>query len=212
MLTQLRASIVSVLVITALFGLLFPLVIFGLGKAIFPRQAEGSLIRVNGQVVGSELIGQSFAAPGYFHTRPAANGYDGANSGGTNLAPTSKKLMEGIHSGKKDDPGDFDGMKDLAAAYRKENVQADGNPLPSTVALPADAVTRSASGLDPEVSPANADLQVYRVAKARGTTPEKVRHLVAENTKGRTLGVLGEPRVNVLKLNLALDSAAPIKR
>ncbi len=212
MLHQLRAAIVSVLVITVLTGLLFPLVIFGVSKAAFPRQAEGSLIRVNGQVVGSELLGQNFAAPGYFHPRPAANSYDGANSGGTNLAPTSKKLMEGQHSGKKDDPTDFDGIKDLAAAYRKENIQADGNPLPDSVALPTDAVTHSASSLDPEISPANADLQVSRVAKARSLTPEQVRTLLAENTQGRTLGVLGEPRVNVLKLNLALDSKFPLKR
>ncbi len=212
MLQQLRASIVSVLVLTLVTGIAFPFVIFGLSKAVFPHQAGGSLIRMNGQVVGSELIGQNFANAGYFHPRPAANSYDGANSGGTNLAPTSKKLMEGIHSGKKDDPGDFDGMKDLAAAYRKENVQADGTPLPDSVALPTDAVTRSASGLDPEISPANADLQVYRVAKARGVSIEQVRDLLGKNTQGRTFGVLGEPRVNVLKLNLALDTLAPLKK
>ncbi len=140
------------------------------------------------------------------------NRFDGANSGGTNLGPTSKKLMEGQHGGKKDDATDFDGMKDLAAAYRKENVQADGTPLPDGVAIPTDAVTRSASGLDPEVSPTNADLQVYRVAKARGTSVEQVRGLLTQNTQARTLGVLGEPRVNVLKLNLALDGAAPLKK
>lgn len=212
MLQQLRASIVSVLILTLVTGIVFPFVIFGIAKAAFPHQAEGSLIKVNGQIVGSEWIGQNFSSPGYFHPRPAANGYDGANSGGTNLGPTSKKLLEGIHSGKKDDPGDFDGIKDLAAAYRKENIQADGLPLPDSVALPTDAVTRSASGLDPEISPANADLQVYRVAKARGLTPEKVREAIAQNTQGRTFGLLGEPRVNVLKLNLALDTIAPLKK
>jgi K+-transporting ATPase ATPase C chain len=206
MMQQLRASIVSVLVLTVVTGILFPFVIFGLAKAVFPHQAEGSLIKVANQVVGSELIAQNFTAPGYFHPRPAANGFDGANSGGTNLGPTSKKLMEGQHSGKKDDATDFDGMKDLAAAYRKENVQADGAPLPEGVAIPTDAVTRSASGLDPEISPANADLQVYRVAKARNIPVEQVRALRVQNTQGRTLGVLGEPRVNVLKLNIALDS------
>lgn len=212
MLQQLRASIVSVLIFTLVTGIAFPFVIFGLSKAVFPHQAEGSLIRVNGQVVGSELIGQNFAAPGYFHPRPAANSYDAANSGGTNLGPTSKKLMEGIHSGKKDDPSDYDGIKDLAEAYRKENVQADGNPLPANVAIPTDAVTRSASGLDPDISPANADFQVYRVAKARNVSIEQVRQLIAQNTQSRTFGVLGEPRVNVLKLNIALDSAAPLKK
>jgi K+-transporting ATPase ATPase C chain len=212
MFTHLRASLVSVLVLTLLTGLAFPFVIFGLARALFPHQAEGSLITVDNQVVGSELIGQNFANPGYFHPRPAANSYDGANSGGTNLGPTSKKLMEGQHSGKKDDSTDFDGMKDLAAAYRKENVQADGTPLPDSVALPTDAVTRSASGLDPEISPANADLQVYRVAGARGISIAQVRQALAQNTRGRTLGLLGEPRVNVLKLNLALDAAAPLKK
>jgi K+-transporting ATPase ATPase C chain len=212
MLQQLRASIVSVLVLTLVTGLVFPFVIFGLAKAVFPRQAEGSLIKVNGQVVGSELIAQNFTNAGYFHPRPSTNSFDGANSGATNLAPTSKKLMEGQHSGKKDDPTDFDGIKDLAAAYRKENIQADGSPLPDSVAIPTDAVTRSASGLDPEISPANADFQVYRVAKARGVSIEQVRQLLTQNTQGRTLGVLGEPRVNVLKLNIALDALAPIKK
>ncbi|MCW3050904.1 MAG: K+-transporting ATPase, subunit [Chthonomonadales bacterium] len=212
MLQQLRASIVSVLLLTLVTGIVFPFVIFGLGKAVFPRQAEGSLIKVNGEVVGSELIGQNFANPGYFHPRPSANSYAADNSGGTNLAPTSKKLMEGIHSGKKDDPGDYDGIKDLAAAYRKENIQADGSPLPDSVAIPTDAVTRSASGLDPDISPANADLQVYRVAKARSVSIEQVRQLLAQNTQGRTFGLLGEPRVNVLKLNVALDGLAPLKK
>ena len=212
MMQQLRASLVSVLVLTLLTGFAFPFVIFGLAKAVFPHQAGGSLIKVNGKVVGSELIAQNFANVGYFHPRPSANSFDGANSGGTNLAPTSKKLMEGIHSGKKDDPGDFDGIKDLAAAYRKENVQADGTPLPDSVAIPTDAVTRSASGLDPEISPANADLQVYRVAKARGISVDQVRPLIAQNTQARALGVFGEPRVNVLKLNVALDGVAPLKK
>jgi K+-transporting ATPase ATPase C chain len=212
MLQQLRASIVSVLVLTLVTGIAFPFVIFGLAKAVFPRQAEGSLIKVNGQVVGSELIAQNFTNPGYFHPRPSANSFDAANSGGTNLAPTSKKLMEGQHSGKKDDPTDFDGMKDLAAAYRKENIQADGTPLPDSVAIPTDAITRSASGLDPQISPANADLQIYRVAKARGLSVEQVRPLIAQNTQARSLGVFGEPGVNVLKLNIALDALAPLKK
>ncbi|HZT40617.1 MAG TPA: K(+)-transporting ATPase subunit C [Chthonomonadaceae bacterium] len=207
---QLRPAIVSVLVFTILTGLIFPFVIFGIARVAFPHQANGSLIEQNGQVVGSELIGQSFTAPGYFHPRPSAagNGYDASNSGGTNLGPTSDKLINGIHKklpNGKDDPGNFDGIKDLAAAYRKENGLPDNTPVP------ADAVTRSASGLDPQISPANADLQVARIAKTRGLSEDAVRKLVDENTQGRQLGFLGEPGVNVLTLNIALDKAAPGK-
>jgi K+-transporting ATPase ATPase C chain len=210
MLQQLRAAVVSVLVITVLMGLLFPFAIWGIAKVLFPHQANGSLIEQNGAVVGSALIGQNFTAPGYFHPRPSAagNGYDAANSSGTNLGPTSDKLINGIHkktADGKDDPGNFDGIKDLADAYRKEN------NLPPTQDLPSDAVTRSASGLDPEVSPANAALQIGRVAKQRGLSDDQVAKLVNDNTAGRQLGILGEPRVNVLNLNLALDQAAPGK-
>jgi potassium-transporting ATPase KdpC subunit len=210
MLGQLRPAIMSVLVITLVFGLLFPFAITAVAQVVFHHQANGSLIEQGGKVIGSELIGQNFSAPGYFHPRPSAagNGYDASNSSGTNLGPTSDKLINGIHKklpNGKDDPGNFDGIKDLAAAYRKENGMPDNAPVP------ADAVTRSASGLDPEISPANADLQVGRVAKARSLTEDQVRSLVGENTAGRTLGFIGEPRVNVLKLNLALDQAAPGK-
>jgi len=207
---QMRPAIMSVLVMTVVFGLLFPLAITAVAQVAFRHQANGSLIERGGKVVGSELIGQNFSAPGYFHPRPSAagSGYDAANSSGTNLGPTSDKLINGIHKklpNGKDDPGNFDGIKDLAAAYRKENGMPDNAPVP------ADAVTRSGSGLDPEISPANADLQVGRVAKARGLTEDQVRSLLGENTAGRTFGILGEPRVNVLKLNLALDQAAPGK-
>jgi K+-transporting ATPase ATPase C chain len=210
MLQQLRPAVMSVLVLTILTGLLFPAVVTGIAQAAFHRQANGSLIEQNGKIIGSEIIGQNFTAPGYFHPRPsnAGSGYDAANSSGTNLGPTSDKLINGIHKklpDGKDDPGNFDGIKDLAAAYRKENGLADN------VAVPADAVTRSASGLDPHISPANADLQVKRVAGTRGLSEEAVRKRVADNTDGRQLGLLGEPRVNVLKLNLALDQAAPGK-
>jgi K+-transporting ATPase ATPase C chain len=206
----LRPAIMSVLVLTVVCGLLFPLAITAIAQVAFHHQANGSLIEQGGKVIGSELIGQNFSAPGYFHPRPSAagNGYDASASGGTNLGPTSDKLINGIHKklpNGKDDPGNFDGIKDLAAAYRKENGMPDNAPVPP------DAVTRSGSGLDPEISPANADLQVARVAKTRGLTEEQVRGLVAENTAGRTLGFLGEPRVNVLKLNIALDTAAPGK-
>ncbi len=210
MFRQLRAAIVSVLVITILTGLIFPAVITVIAKLVFPHQANGSLIEQNGKVVGSEVIGQNFVAAAYFHPRPSAagNGYDAANSGGTNLAPTSDKLLNGIHkktADGKDDPGNFDGIKDLAAAYRKEN------GLPDNAEIPADTATRSASGLDPEISPANADLQVKRVATARGLSEVAVRKILGKNTAGRQLGFLGEPRVNVLKLNIALDRAAPVK-
>ena len=210
MFAQLRPAIVSVLVITICFGLIFPLVITGIAQVAFKHQADGSLIEQNGKVVGSEIIGQSFAAPGYFHPRPSAagSGYDAANSGATNLGPTSDKLINGIHRklpNGKDDPGNFDGIKDLAAAYRTDN------NLPKDAPVPADAVTRSASGLDPHISPANAEIQVPRVAKARGMTEDAVKKLVDKNTDGRTFGFLGEAGVNVLKVNLALDRAAPDK-
>jgi K+-transporting ATPase ATPase C chain len=208
MLRQLKPAILSVLVLTALCSFLYPALITTLARAIFPRQANGSLLEQNGRVVGSELIGQSFRAPEYFHSRPSAAGagYDASASSGSNLGPTSAKLIHGIHrklpSGE-DDPGNYDGIGDLVAAYRSENGLAEDAPVP------ADAVTRSASGLDPHISPANAALQAARVAQARGIPEETVRRLVRENTQGRQFGILGEPRVNVLKLNLALDRAAP---
>lgn len=210
MLQQIRPAVVSVLVLTILTGLIFPAVITGIAKVIFPHQANGSLMEQNGKVIGSEIIGQNFTQPGYFHPRPSAagSGYDAGASSGTNLGPTSDKLIHGIHKrlpDGKDDPGNFDGIKDLAAAYRKENGLTENAPVP------ADAVTRSASGLDPHITPANADLQVKRVATTRGLPEESVRSLVADSTEGRQLGVLGEPRVNVLKLNQAMDQAAPGK-
>lgn len=177
MLKQLRPAIVSVLVFMIVTGLIFPSVITMIAKAIFPHQAGGSLIEQNGKVVGSEIIGQNFTAPGYFHPRPSAagSGYDASASGGTNLGPTSDKLINGIHKklpDGKDDPSNFDGIKDLAAAYRKEN------GLPDNAPVPADAVTRSASGLDPHISPANAALQVARVARARELSEDQVQKLV----------------------------------
>lgn len=210
MLKQLRASIASVFVITVMTGFVFPGVITGLGKLFFPRQADGSLIEQNGKVIGSELIAQGFTKPEYFHPRPSAagNGCDPTSSGGTNLGPTSDKLINGIHKklpNGQDDPSNFDGIKDLAAAYRKVNGLA-----PDAV-VPADAVTRSASGLDPDISPENAALQAGRVAKARGVPEDQIRRSVADHTQGRDLGFLGEPRVNVLLLNLALDKDAPMK-
>jgi potassium-transporting ATPase KdpC subunit len=204
MLRQLRPAVLSVLAMTLLFGGVYPLVVTGLARAAFPQQANGSLVEKDDRVIGSRLIGQSFTGARYFHPRPSAagSGYDGANSGGTNLGPTSAKLINGLHRklpNGQDAPGNFDGIKDLAAAYRKENGLAPEAPLP------ADAATRSASGLDPDVSVANARLQAARIARARGVGEEEVQRMVAQYIEPRTLGFLGEPRVNVLSLNLALD-------
>lgn len=188
-------------------GLAFPMLIWAISQAVFPHQANGSLITdTKGNVIGSELIGQNFTKPEYFHPRPSAagNGYDAANSSGTNLGPTSDKLINGIHkktADGKDDPGNFDGIVDLAKAYRDENGLAADAPVP------ADAVTRSASGLDPDISPENAEIQAARVAKARNMPLDDVKKLIDENTSGRFIGIYGDPRVNVLKLNLALDQA-----
>jgi K+-transporting ATPase ATPase C chain len=187
MLQHLKTSALLVVVMALLTGFAFPLVITGLARIVFPRQAAGSLISQGGRVVGSDLIGQSFSSPRYFHARPSAagNGYDASASGGTNLGPTSARLIRDVQQ--------------LAAAYRRENGLAASAPLP------ADAVTRSASGLDPHISPASAECQVSRVAWARGMSEAEVRRLVQAHTEGRQLGILGEPRVNVLRLNLALD-------
>lgn len=211
MLRQLRPAIMSVLVIAIVFGFVFPFVITAIAQVVFHHQANGSLIAKGGKVIGSDIIGQNFTGPRYFHPRPSAagSGYDAANSGATNLGPTSAKLIDGVHKklpNGKDDPNNFDGIKDLAAAYRKEN------SLPADAKLPADAVTRSASGLDPDISPANARLQIARVASARGMGEDQVRRIVDQSTEHRQLGVLGEPRVNVLKLNMALDAASGAKK
>jgi len=205
MLKQLRPAIMSVLVLTVLTGLVFPLIITGIAQVVFPRQAKGSLIEQNGKVIGSELIGQNFTAPGYFHPRPSAAGagYDAANSSGTNLGPTSSKLIKGIEDdpATKDTDESYAGIPQQAKAYREENGLAPDAPLP------ADAVTRSASGLDPHISPANAQLQAARVARARRMEVAAVQRLVALHTEAQQFGLLGEPRVNVLQLNLALDAA-----
>ena len=204
---RLRPALLSVLVLTVLTGVVFPLVRAALACPLFPRQAGGSLI-VRDRTVGSDLIGQEFTGPGYFHPRPSAagRGYDAAASGGTNLGPASPKLRDGA----KDDPAtpdvdeSFAGVRELAQSYRARN------GLAPDARIPVDAVTRSASGLDPHISVANASLQVPRVARARGLSEETVRRLVADQTRGRQLGILGEPRVAVLPLNLALDAAAPL--
>jgi len=201
---HLRPAILLTAFFVVLTGLIFPGVIWALGQTLFPHQANGSLLRdAQGNVIGSELIGQNFAKPEYFHPRPSAagSGYDGANSGGTNLGPTSDKLIHGL----VDDPATKDvdetylGFNDLAQGYREEN------GLPADTPLPADAATRSGSGLDPDISIGNAELQVERVARARHWSSERVRQILAQHQHERLLGIFGEPRVNVLQLNLALD-------
>jgi K+-transporting ATPase ATPase C chain len=184
---ELRASIAATLLLAVLCGVIYPFVVWAVGQGLFSGKANGSLLKVDGNVVGSSLLAQGFTAPNYFHPRPSAagQGYDAVHSGGTNLGPTSKKLI-----------GD---VKQRVADYRTENV------LPPDARVPADAVTSSASGLDPHISLANAMHQAGRVAAARGLTKEEVLKRVRAHAEGRTLWILGEPRVNVLTLNLSLD-------
>src|SRR5579863_3377379 len=182
--TALRMTIVSII----LLGLIYPLVMTGIAQALFPRQANGSLITVNGKLVGSSIIGQLWTKPQYFHGRPSAagKGYDPTQTGGTNLGPTSKKLIAAT--------------KATIAQLEKENPDASGPP-------PIDLVTSSGSGIDPDISPESAYWEAPRVAKARGMPIATVNALIAQHTEGRTFGFLGEPRVNVLELNLALDAS-----
>jgi len=200
---HLRPAIMLTAFFVVVTGVAFPLLIWAIGQVAFPSHAEGSLLRdSHGAVVGSTLIGQSFTRPEFFHPRPSAAGagYDAANSSGTNLGPTSDKLVNGVPDDKATPDVDesYAGYRQLAAQYRQENGLA-----PDSI-IPADAATRSASGLDPHITPRNAELQVRRVALARGLPQAQVRALVAQNTEGRTLGLFGEPRVNVLRLNIAL--------
>lgn len=191
---QIKITILATIVLTILFGLAYPLVFTGLAQVLFPHQANGSLVTVNGKVAGSELIGQSFTKPEYFHGRPSAagnNGYDATNSSGSNLGPTNQKLV--------------DRVKADVQKFRAENPDYTGP-------IPADLLTSSASGLDPHISPASAEAQVARVAKARGVTPDRIAELVAKHTDGRQWGIFGEPRVNVLLLNIDLDHSVPLRK
>jgi K+-transporting ATPase ATPase C chain len=187
-LSHLVTSVLYTIVTVIVLGLIYPLIITGLGMVLFPHQANGSFVESNGKVIGSEIIGQLWTKPQYFQGRPSAagKGYDPTSTGGTNLAPTSKKLM--------------DATKATIAALKKANPQAVGEP-------PIDLVTSSGSGIDPDISPEGAVWQIPRVAAARHMTPAAVKAIVDANTVGRTFGILGEPHVNVLALNRALDAA-----
>jgi potassium-transporting ATPase KdpC subunit len=245
MLKELKTGLLMMVVMTAVTGLLYPAAITAVAQMVFRDQANGSLIVADGQVIGSRLIGQGFSRPEYFHPRPSAagNGYDPTASAGTNLGPTSAKLLKGTTKldEKKNEIVEFDGIADRVVHYCVENdipyessipldqfTDAKGglddvklikafndekSPLVfrAKQALPADAVTSSASGLDPHISPRNAELQASRIAKARGVSLDQVKATIAQHSEGRTWGILGEPHVNVLELNLALDRQFPRK-
>jgi K+-transporting ATPase ATPase C chain len=190
---NLLISLWFTLVTTIIFGLIYPLVVTGLSQVLFPEKANGQLIGRNGKLIGSRIIGQAFTGPSYFHSRPSSagtgNGYDSTVSGGSNLGPTSKALLDRVNG----------------------NVQRLHAENP-TAPIPVDLVTTSGSGLDPEMSPAAVEFQIPRVARERHVSEAQLRSLIAKHTLGRQFGVLGEPRVNVLELNLDLDSQYPLSK
>ena len=246
MLKELGPGLRLTIIFTVLTGIVYPVVMTGISEVIFPKQSKGSLVTVNGKVVGSSLIGQPFAKPEYFHPRPSAagNGYDASSSGASQLGPTSSKLLHGTTKmdDKKNEVVDFDGIADRIVHYSVDNeipyessvpldqfkdshgdlddvklIKAfndDKAPLvfmPKTP-IPPDAVTASASGLDPHITPANAEIQAARVAKARGVSADQVRQVVAQFTERPDWGIFGEPHVNVLLLNVALDQHFPVSK
>jgi K+-transporting ATPase ATPase C chain len=189
MMKNLKIAILMTVATTILLGILYPFVVTGLAQVLFPKQANGELITVNGKIVGSRLIGQPFSSPGYFRSRPSAagNGYDAGNSSGSNLGPTNKTLVDRVN-------GDV------------QKLQAENPNMP----VPMDLVTTSGSGLDPHISPAAAVFQAPRIARERNMAESDVNALIARHTEGRQLGFLGEPRINVLELNLDLDVVHPL--
>jgi K+-transporting ATPase ATPase C chain len=246
MLKELGPGLRLTIIFTVLTGIVYPVVMTGISEVIFPKQSKGSLVTVNGRVVGSSLIGQPFAKPEYFHPRPSAagNGYDASSSGASQLGPTSSKLLHGTTKmdDKKNEVVDFDGIADRIVHYCVDNeipyessvpldqfkdshgdlddvklIKAfndDKAPLvfmPKTQ-IPQDAVTASASGLDPHITPANAEMQATRVAKARGVSADQVKQLLTQFTERPDWGIFGEPRVNVLLLNVALDQHFPVSK
>jgi potassium-transporting ATPase KdpC subunit len=181
---NLITAVLMTIATTILLGIVYPLVVTGIAQVIFPKKANGQLLQKGGKTVGSSIIGQGFSGPGYFHSRPSAagNGYDAANSGGSNFGPTNQKLIDRVH-------------QDVTSLQTENPDQM----------VPIDLVTTSASGFDPHITPAAAEYQLARIAKERGTTVDQLHALLAKHTEGRQWGVLGEPRVNVLELNLELD-------
>jgi K+-transporting ATPase ATPase C chain len=201
---QVWPAILSVPLLTLVTGVGVPVLLAGLARPLFHHQSNGSLVSQHGRVIGSAHIGQPFSGPGYFHPRPSAagSGYDARSSGGTNLGPSNPRLRDGTLGDPIAGVAPSLGVRQLAEDYRREN------DLPPDVAVPIDAVTRSGSGLDPHTSPANALLQVRRIARVRSLKEESLRQLIAQHTRDRQFGFLGEPRVSVLELNLALDRIA----
>jgi K+-transporting ATPase ATPase C chain len=246
MLKELGPGFRLTLVFTVLTGLLYPAIMTGISQLIFPRQSNGSLVQVNGKIVGSSLIGQNFSKPEYFHPRPSAagSGYDATASSGSNLGPTSAKLLRGTTKmdDKNNEVVDYDGINLRVVHYCLDNnipyessvpldkfkdakgelddvklIKAfndDKNPLvfSAKAPIPPDAVTASASGLDPHISPANAEAQAERVAKARNVSVDQVKQVIGQATESADLSFLGEPRVNVLMLNVALDQKSPASK
>ena len=186
---NLKIAILITIVTTVLLGIIYPLLVTGLSQVLFHDKANGQLISRNGEIIGSRIIGQTFAGPGYLHSRPSAagNGYDAANSGGTNYGPTNQKLIDRVKADT-------------------QRLQGENPDAP----VPVELVTTSASGLDPELSPAGAEFQIPRIARERGLSEDQVRAIIAQHTKRRQLGFLGEPRVNVLEVNMALDETKPM--
>ena len=200
---NLITAVLMTIATTILLGIIYPLVVTGLAQVLFPKQANGQLIQKGNKTVGSRIIGQGFSGAGYFHSRPSAagNGYDAANSGGSNLGPTNQKLIDRVKG-------------DVTAAQADNHGSSSSVSASSSVStsVPIDLVTTSASGFDPHITPAAAEYQLTRVARERGATVDQLRALLAKHTEGRQLGILGEPRVNVLELNLELDEQFPTNK